>query len=72
MVIEQKLTLMNDFRLLKQIQFDFNTDFSINFSLNTNFKNKPYKMCIKMSQNKFYLRYLKQNFNDLNFKNFNF
>ncbi|CAF1069023.1 unnamed protein product, partial [Brachionus calyciflorus] len=56
LVNNQKLSLISDMKILNQIESNFKTQFLVNFEMNTNFGSNPYKVCVKMSQDKFYLK----------------
>lgn len=50
---EQNLYLINNFNILNTVQTKIKTEFLVDFDMNTNFAHDPYKLCVKMSQNKF-------------------
>ena len=59
MVIEQNATLISaDLNLIKSTQLDFNTEFSVDVDFNIDISTSPYKMCFKMSHQKFHLRFV--------------
>ncbi|RNA18665.1 microsomal triglyceride transfer large subunit-like [Brachionus plicatilis] len=55
---EQNLILINNFNILNTFQTSLKNQFLVDFDMNTDFNHDPYKLCIKMSQNKFHIKEL--------------
>ncbi len=54
--IEQKLTLFNDLNILAESEFDFNTQIIVDLNTDVVFSTTPSKVCVKISNRKFYLK----------------
>lgn len=51
-VNEQNLILINNFIILNNVQNNLKGQFLVNFDMNIDFGNDPYKLCVKLSKEK--------------------
>ena len=58
--IEQKLAIFNSLAVLSMSEFNLDTNIIVNIVSNIDFSSSPSKLCVKLTNKKFYLKYKQQ------------
>ncbi len=56
LLIEQKLTLINDNQIIGKYNYDFDTQLALDLLFNSDFNQNPPKLCVNLVMKKFYLK----------------